>query len=552
MKVFDKPCVWITLIAKSTFTVLVSGITVSSFAGPADDEQLLGLWQSDHGCVVHIFEDESGSLAGAAWGKGKESAELIIEFSGDRRFAWKRKTKKSGFGDDGEVDPKRSGRFIVDLHDRQVLHSDNWPCYHQRTGPAAKFSRLSPAKASGLSVPDWYSDTLSQVIEGGSGVGTAKAKSQPQETQVAETSQPTSVAQSLQGVAQNNQAEQTSQSGGLGGLFNALNTFNQQMQEQVAGQFPNAASNQGQSSALPSNSTESGGLAGLFGAAGKKKNRTTSPSSGQGQSSTTGLGGLLSGLATADQPSSGSDSGPRNLEEFRELVTMGPVDAHFLGKTLAEGEMLGSAPAFPVTDSRVRYVQAILDTLVRYSRTPFVYREYVAMVLDDDEEINAFAAPGGFMAVYTGMLNLCENEDELALVLAHELAHSELDHGISAIVQQQSSKFFGTFAGGMTGNDLVGNFANSLYDIGVKGYNVEIEAEADERALLIAERAGYDPKWYMGVMEKLHTFKGHYGGEGYPPNRAELIRHHLGKVSYLGSTEAFAARSARFHTVFGH
>ena len=549
--VFDTPRGWITLIAKSTLMVLVSGITVSAVAGPAHDEKLLGLWQSENGCVVHIFEDGSGSLAGAAWGQRKESAELVIEFSGDRRFAWKRKTKKSGFGDDGEVDPKRSGRFIVDLHDRQVLHSDNWPCFAQRTGPAAKFSRQLPTTVSKLSVPDWYSDTLSQAIEGGSGVEVAKAKSQTEETQVSETPQPAVTEQSLQGINQNNQAEQTSQGGGLGGLLNALNTFNQQMQGQVADQFPSAASNQGQPSTQLSGGTDSGGLTGLFGAAGKKKNTTTSPSSGQGQSSTAGLGGLLSGLATAGQPSSGSGTGPSNLAEFRDLVTMGPVDAHFLGKDLAQKHMLGTAPALSVTDHRVQYVQAILDSLVRYSRTPFVYQTYVAIVLED-EEINAFAVPGGFMQVNTGMLNLCENEDELALVLAHELAHSELDHGISAIVQQQSSKFFGTFAGGMTGNDLVGNFANSLYDIGVKGYNVEIEAEADERALLIAERAGYDPKWYMGVMEKLHTFKGHYGGEGYPPNRAELIRHHLGKVSYLGSTEAFAARSARFHTVFGH
>jgi len=543
--------VCLTLIAKSALMVLVSGMTVSAVAGPAHDEQLLGLWQSENGCVVHIFEDGSDSLAGAAWGQRKESAELVIEFSGDRRFAWKRKTKKSGFGDDGEVDPKRSGRFIVDLHDRQVLHSDNWPCFHPRNGPAARFSRQSTATVSNLSVPDWYSDTFSQVIEGASVVGSAEAESQVEKPRVSETPEPNSITQSDQGTVQNSQAGQTSEGGGLGGLLNALNTFNDQMQKQVEGQFPAAASNQGQPSTQLGGGTGSGGLTGLFGAAGKKKNTTTSPSSDQVQSSTAGLGGLLSGLTSAGQPSSSSGDGPRNLEEFRQLVTMGPVDAHFLGKEYA-GYMLGDDPALPVTDRRVQYVQAVLDTLVRYSRIPFVYRTYAVILLDDYETVNAFTAPGGFIAVHTGMLDIFENEDELALILAHELAHSELNHGISAVVTEESAKFFQGFAGDIVGNDLVGGFVNSLYDIGVKGYNVEIEAEADERALLIAQRAGYDPGVFPGIMEKFKSVTGHYGGEGYPPDRAERIQRHLMKVSYLGSAEAFAARSARFHAVFGH
>ncbi len=75
--------------------------------------------------------------------------------------------------------------------------------------------------------------------------------------------------QSQPEVDQNNQGEQTSQGGGLGGLLNALNTFNEQMQEQVEGQFPSAASNQGQSSTQLGGGTDSGGLTGLFGAAGK-------------------------------------------------------------------------------------------------------------------------------------------------------------------------------------------------------------------------------------------------------------------------------------------
>ena len=86
----------------SIAVLLCVGIIARVSAGPAQDESLLGLWKSKHDCVVHIYIDDSGKPAAAAWGARKESAELTIKFSGERRFAWKRKTKKSGFGEDGE------------------------------------------------------------------------------------------------------------------------------------------------------------------------------------------------------------------------------------------------------------------------------------------------------------------------------------------------------------------------------------------------------------------------------------------------------------------
>ena len=524
------------------FLTTVSVVTRVS-AGPAQDENLLGLWKSKHDCVVHIYIDDSGKSAAAAWGARKESAELTIKFSGERRFAWKRKTKKSGFGEDGEVDPRRSGRFIVDLHDRSILHSNYSPCYHPRGGSAPKFTRVSPEEISERSIPKWYSVRFANVTQN----GTVAEKSQPSQSQAVGDTQVARTTAPKQEIGKAEPEPQDSQGGGLGKLLGALKSFDQSAQQQVSGQFPEAGSVQ-KSLPAPASNSNSGGLVGLFGAAGKKKSSEAGQPSNQ-SSGSTAFGSLLQGLAAPSQPSSGSGNTPRNFEEYRELITMGPVDAYYLGESYA-ALMFGDGPALAARDPRVRYLQSLVDTLVRYSRMPYLYRGYVVIVIQDDEQVNAFTAPGGFIAIYTGMLDLAENEDELALVLAHEISHSELNHGISAVSTEQGAKFFAGFGGDIAGGDALGSFVNSLYDFGKKGYGVEIEAEADARALVIAQRAGYDPRVFPAVMEKFKSVLGHYGGEGYPPRRAELIRKRLVGVNYLGTAESFAFRSRRFNHVF--
>ena len=532
----------------SIAVLLCVGIIARVSAGPAQDESLLGLWKSKHDCVVHIYIDDSGKPAAAAWGARKESAELTIKFSGERRFAWKRKTKKSGFGEDGEVDPKRSGRFIVDRDDRTVLHSNYCPCYHPRGGSGPKYKRISPDDISKLAIPEWYSVRFADLTQNGTVV---VEKSQSSETQAAGTTQVATVTAPEPKIGKAEQEPQDSEGGGLGKLLGVLKSFDQSAQQQASGQFPEADSVQ-KSAPAPASNNNSGGLLGLFGAAGKKKGNgevgAVEPAT-QSSGSAGLFGSALQGLAAPSQPSSGSGNTPRNFEEYRELITMGPVDAYYLGESYA-ALMFGDGPALAARDPRVRYLQSIVDTLVRYSRTPFLYRNYVVIVIQDDEQVNAFTAPGGFVAVYTGMLDLAANEDELALVLAHEISHSELNHGISAVATEQGAKFFSGFAGDIAGGDALGSFVDSLYDFGKKGYGVEIEAEADARALVIAQRAGYDPRVFPAVMEKFKSVLGHYGGEGYPPRRAELIRKRLVGINYLGNAESFAFRSRRFNHVF--
>jgi predicted Zn-dependent protease len=62
--------------------------------------------------------------------------------------------------------------------------------------------------------------------------------------------------------------------------------------------------------------------------------------------------------------------------------------------------------------------------------------EWTVHFIKDDSTINAFCIPGGHMFVYTGLLNLCTSNDEIAGVIAHEIAHAEKRHSINQLAQQ--------------------------------------------------------------------------------------------------------------------
>jgi len=172
--------------------VQISGVVFAAvFAGSAsgteaENEQLLGFWKSEENCFVHIYQTQDSLLLGAAWQDGKGSGELFLEVGDDRRFPWKRKTKKTGFADDGERDPKTQGRFIVDLFDRSILYSNSSPCF-LKTGAAPRWSRVEIGSIEPEKVPEWYRPALVGSITQGK-----NQIQKSQSTKSVETNQPNS------------------------------------------------------------------------------------------------------------------------------------------------------------------------------------------------------------------------------------------------------------------------------------------------------------------------------------------------------------------------
>ena len=174
-----------------------------------------------------------------------------------------------------------------------------------------------------------------------------------------------------------------------------------------------------------------------------------------------------------------------------------------LGRSLA-AEVEGSARL--VTDPVVNeYVNRIGQNLVRNSdaRVPFTIK-----VLDN-EEVNAFALPGGFFYVDSGLILAADNEAELAGVMAHEIAHVAARHATKNMTRAQIWNFASVpliFVGGPVAY-AVAEAAGLLVPLGFLKFSRDAEREADLLGLEYDYASGYDPEAFVEFFEKLNIEK---------------------------------------------
>lgn len=138
--------------------------------------------------------------------------------------------------------------------------------------------------------------------------------------------------------------------------------------------------------------------------------------------------------------------------------------------------------------------------------TPF---QYTFNVIEDDE-INAFCVPGGFVYVCTGLLDFVQSDDELAGVLAHEITHASHHHMVyllkkqSAVTEQSALILLAALLGGASqdvGNLMLGA---QLYNIArINNYGREAERDADQGAVQYMLKAGYNPVGMLTFLERL-------------------------------------------------
>jgi len=204
-----------------------------------------------------------------------------------------------------------------------------------------------------------------------------------------------------------------------------------------------------------------------------------------------------------------------------------------------------------------RYISAIGQTLAMASARPEVYAGYHFIVLDEPERVNAYAVPGGFIFITTGLIAKAANEDELAAVLAHEVSHIVLDHPVTSIKKQYKDQLakdiLSEAANTFVSEDVrrIGNLVGGLdklsgmlVDHAAKGYSRSKEKEADLEAIHILRVAGYDPTYFPQVLGKLSAIgESQSGTHGKPKERARAIAKKLLNDKPLHSTED---RTSRF------
>ena len=138
--------------------------------------------------------------------------------------------------------------------------------------------------------------------------------------------------------------------------------------------------------------------------------------------------------------------------------------------------------------------------------------------LIESDQKNAFALPGGKIAIYTGILSVAKNEAGLATVMSHEIAHVIARHGAQRMTQQMLLQGAMIGAGLSMKNSTQKNIVLSALGVGVLyGFTLPFsrlhESEADQIGLIYMAKAGYDPNEAINFWERFGQVK---GGKGDP------------------------------------
>lgn len=164
-----------------------------------------------------------------------------------------------------------------------------------------------------------------------------------------------------------------------------------------------------------------------------------------------------------------------------------------------------------ITDPVItEYVNRIGQNLVEHSdaKVPFTIK------VVDDEQVNAFALPGGFFYVNTGVLLAADNEAELAGVMAHEIAHVAARHATRNATKQDIWNLASLpliFVGGPAGA-AIRQLSGIAVPMSFLKFSRDAEREADFLGVEYEYAAGYDPTAFVDFFEKLEAQEKHHPG----------------------------------------
>ncbi|HEC12010.1 MAG TPA: hypothetical protein ENI80_01970 [Acidiferrobacteraceae bacterium] len=233
-------------------------------------------------------------------------------------------------------------------------------------------------------------------------------------------------------------------------------------------------------------------------------------------------------------------------------------EEYYIGRAVAAKILSDYKPAYNARHHR--YINTLGQMLARFSTRPETYGGYHFQLIRSNE-VNAFAAPGGFIFITTGLYKKIDNEEQLAAVLAHEIAHVTLKHGLRAIKSSRLTQAFtiiGTEAvkeySRSEVSQLTKVFEGSINDIVnkivVSGYSRRQEYNADGEALRIIYRAGYNAAGLSEFLSTLNAVSSKTNNAGFnkthPPASERLRKVNTTIKRYKLTGKTNAVRSKRF------
>src|SRR5215831_2917817 len=144
----------------------------------------------------------------------------------------------------------------------------------------------------------------------------------------------------------------------------------------------------------------------------------------------------------------------------------------------------------PTVNALVRRVGTRIATATGRNDLPWEFT-----VIDDSQTVNAFALPGGKVAVYTGILPVTRDDAGLAVVLGHEVSHVMARHSAERMTEQMGVELVARGLGAVVGDQQLTQLgANLLANAVLLPWGRKQESEADHLGLVYMAKAGYDPR----------------------------------------------------------
>jgi len=248
-------------------------------------------------------------------------------------------------------------------------------------------------------------------------------------------------------------------------------------------------------------------------------------------------------LASAILPLSCSEGGGVNLFSVQDDITLGMQ---------VDDEILSDPVNFPILDESLypeayQHLRRIRDEIL--DNAPVTYKTEFAWdtkIIHDDDVLNAFATPGGYIYVYTGLIKFLDSEDELAGVMGHEIAHADLRHSTDQLTQQYGLALLLAV--------VLGEDASAIADIAAGLVTLKFsrnhEEQSDEYSVIYLCETEYDARGASRFFEKLEAA----GGSDIPeflsthPDPANRVEDIQAKWAELGCGEGgtFEDRYADF------
>ncbi len=223
-----------------------------------------------------------------------------------------------------------------------------------------------------------------------------------------------------------------------------------------------------------------------------------------------------------------------------QLILVSSEEETKLG-TQAFGEVLKKSrvDARPAVN---RPVEEVGQRIARVADRPDYKWRFV--VLDDPKQVNAFALPGGKVAVYSGLFPVAQDTNGLAVVLGHEIAHALARHGAERMSQGVVAEAGQSVLGAIFGASPGGNAVLAAYGLGAQvgvllPYSRTQESEADHIGLILMARAGYDPQGALAFWKRMEQA----GGGGSP----EFLSTHPSHGTREQQIEAWLPEAMRYY-----